>query len=70
MPHLCRDIFDSNADKFIAEISIKIAKIKDARSSTTEGGDYRHTLDRYIGMMESAKIAAKAHRDISIRDYS
>jgi hypothetical protein len=69
-PRLCRDIFDSNADAFISEIALKIAKMKDVRSSTQVGGDYRHTLDRYIGMLESAKIAATAHRDISIRHYS
>jgi hypothetical protein len=65
-PRLCRDIFDSNADAFIAEIALKIAKMKDVRSSTQVGGDYNHTLDRYILLLESAKIAATAHRDISI----
>jgi hypothetical protein len=63
---LCRDIFDSNADAFIAEIALKIAKMKDVRSSTQVGGDYNHTLVRYILLLESAKIAATAHRDISI----
>jgi hypothetical protein len=65
-PRLCRDIFDSNADAFIAEIALKIAKMKDVRSSTQVGGDYRYTLDRYILLLESAKIAATAHREITI----
>jgi hypothetical protein len=68
VPRLCRDIFDSNVDAFIAEIALKIAKMKDVRSSTQVAGNYRHTLDRYILLLESAKIAATAHREISIRD--
>jgi predicted RNA-binding Zn ribbon-like protein len=65
-PRLCRNLFESNADAFIAEIALKIANIKDVRSSTRVGGDYRHTIDRYILLLESAKIAATAQRDISI----
>lgn len=68
-PRLCRDIFDSNADGFIADLSAKIAKIKIVRSSTEIGGDYNHTLTRYLGMLEAAKIAAKAHRDITLLDH-
>jgi hypothetical protein len=65
-PRLCRDIFDSNTEAFISDIALKIAKMKYLRVDTREGGDYWHTLSRYISMMESAKIAATAHRDISI----
>tara|TARA_R110000851_G_scaffold324195_2_gene491366 strand:+ start:256 stop:540 length:285 start_codon:yes stop_codon:yes gene_type:complete len=69
-PRLCRDIFDSNAEGFIGELTAKIARFKAMRSNTSEGGDYRHTLDRYIGMLVSARIAATAHRDITLRDHT
>ena len=69
-PRLCHDIFDSNAEGFLGELTAKIARIKSVRANTSEGGDYRHTLDRYIGMLESARIAATAHRDITIRDHT
>ena len=68
-PRLCRDIFDSNAEGFLAELTGKIATMKSIRANAKEGGDYWHTLDRYIGMLESAKIAAKAHMKISQREY-
>lgn len=67
-PRLCLDIFESNANGFIGELTSKIATIQGMKANAQDGGDFHHTLDRYQAMLESAKIAAKAHRDISLRD--
>jgi hypothetical protein len=61
-------VFDEISDKFIADIAWKIFLAKEARSATEEGSEYCRILVSYIGMMESAKIAATAHRDSTVRD--
>jgi hypothetical protein len=67
-PRLCRDLFDSNFTTFTVDLLSKMARLGDVRMGTEHGGDYRHTLDQYIDVIEVAAKAAKKAYDKAIAD--
>jgi hypothetical protein len=67
-PRLCRDIFETNVDKLIGDLAIKVQTIRSVRNSAVKGGDYWHTVDKYLGVLESAKRAAKVYAAAAIQD--
>jgi hypothetical protein len=69
MPQVIQDLYESNADAFIAEISNKLAKLKGVRSSAKAGGDFALTISAQIQTVEAALVAAENHRESVMLSY-